>query len=162
MDEHLPDESHEFDHPPVVKVYANTNNNQTITSHSPSSILLYNDVEKLEDHLSHTVLKSKDSTVLFDQQPSTISSGMITAKHQLFINEPIAMKTTNVLPGVGNKYAQQLAECGFSTVRRLLGFYLMVKDDQTFVSWLSSRPQLSVHSAWLCTNALRAWCQGHL
>ena len=162
MDEHLPDESHELDPPPVSKVDVNTNNNQTITSPSPSSILLYNDSEKLQDHLSHTALKSNVSTILFDQQPSIVSSGMITAKHQLFINEPIAMKTTTALPGIGTKYAQQLAECGFSTVRRLLGFYLMIKDDQTFVSWLNNRPQLSVHSAWLCTNALRAWCQGHL
>jgi len=87
---------------------------------------------------------------------------MITGKHQVFIHEPIAMKTTNVLPGIGVKYAQQLAECGFSTVRRLLGFYLIIKDDQNFVDWLNTKPQISVHSAWLCTNALRAWCQIHL
>ncbi len=87
---------------------------------------------------------------------------MITVKHQVFINEPIAMKTTNVLPGIGPKYAQQLAECGFSTVRRLLGFYLMIKDDQNFVNWLNNKPQISLHSAWSCTNALRAWCQAHL
>jgi hypothetical protein len=97
-----------------------------------------------------------------NEQQSTISSGMITGKHQVFIHEPIAMKTTNVLPGIGVKYAQQLAECGFSTVRRLLGFYLIIKDDQNFVDWLNTKPQISVHSAWLCTNALRAWCQIHL
>ena len=90
------------------------------------------------------------------------SSNTITAKHQAFINEPIAMKTIHVLPGIGSKYAQQLAECGFSTVRRLLGFYLMIKDDETFVQWLNTKVQLSIHSAWLCTNALRAWTQRHL
>lgn len=72
------------------------------------------------------------------------------------------MKTTNVLPGIGVKYAEQLAEYGFSTVKRLLGFYLMVKDDENFVNWLNNTVQISIHSAWLCTNALRHWCQTYL
>jgi hypothetical protein len=98
----------------------------------------------------------------FNEQQSTISSGMIITKHQVFINEPIGMKTTNVLPGIGVKYAQQLADCGFSTVRRLLGFYLIIKNDENFVDWLNKKSQISIHSAWLCTKALRAWCQIYL
>ena len=143
MDEHLSvDVLNELDHSPTAMVDTINNNNQPIIS-SNSSV---------------TPVNSDESTNLVEQKSST----MITAKHQVFINEPIAMKTTQVLPGIGSKYAQQLAECGFSTVRRLLGFYLMIKNDQTFVQWLNSKVQLSVHSAWLCTNALRAWSQRHL
>ncbi len=106
-------------------------------------------------------LTNKDSTNVLEQQAST-PSGTTSVKYQIFMNEPIAMKTTNALPGIGIKYAQQLADCGFSTVRRLLGFYLMIKDDQQFVVWLNNNAQITIHSAWLCTNALRAWCQAHL
>jgi len=134
-----------------------------MTPVSPSSILFYNNLQNSDDHLSSIPpIKSKDSIISLNQQQSSIPSGVITIKYQKFINEPITMKTTNVLPGIGIKYAQQLAECGFSTVRRLLGFYLMIKNDQNFVNWLNDKPQISIHSAWLCTNALRSWCQAHL
>jgi len=106
-------------------------------------------------------LTNKDSTNVLEQQALS-PSGTTSVKYQIFMNEPIAMKSTNALPGIGIKYAQQLADCGFSTVRRLLGFYLMIKDDQQFVIWLNNNAQITIHSAWLCTNALRAWCQAHL
>lgn len=96
------------------------------------------------------------------QQQLSTSSDILSIKHQIFINEPIAMKAITVLPGIGSKYAQQLAQCGFSTVRRLLGFYLIIKDDQQFVVWLNNKVGISTHSAWLCTNALRAWCKTNL
>jgi hypothetical protein len=120
----------------------NNNNNQSVIPISPSSILFYNNFQKSDISLK--------------------SIGFISVKHHMFINEPIAMKVTNVLPGIGTKYAHQLSEYGFATVRRLLGFYLMIKDDQHFVMWLNTRVGISIHSAWLCTNALRAWCQTHL
>lgn len=143
MDEHLTvDVPNELDSSSAAKIDTGNNNNQTIVSSSASSL----------------PINSNESTVLIEQKSST----MITAKHQVFINEPIAMKTIHVLPGIGTKYAHQLTECGFSTVRRLLGFYMMIKDDQTFVQWLNNKAQLSIHSAWLCTNALRAWSQRHL
>jgi hypothetical protein len=110
-----------------------------MTSVNPSSILFYN-----------------------NPQQSSIPSEVTSIKHKMFFNEPILMKTTNILPGIGTKYAQQLAECGFLTVRRLLGFYLMIKDDQHFVIWLNNKAGISIHSAWLCTNTLRTWCQTHL
>ena len=93
---------------------------------------------------------------------STDDLGQINVKHQTFLREPIGTKSTHVLPGIGAKYAQQLAECGFPRTRRLLGFYLMIKDDQQFVHWLNTKAKVSSHSSWLCTNALRAWCQEHL
>lgn len=86
----------------------------------------------------------------------------VNVKHDRFLHEPIGTKTTQVLPGIGSKYAHQLSECGFRKVRRLLGFYLMIKDDQQFVQWLNTKVKISIHSAWLCTHALRAWCQEHL
>ncbi|CAF0903460.1 unnamed protein product [Rotaria sp. Silwood1] len=139
------------------------NNNQSNTPASPSSILFYDNFQKLDNHLLSKPNNSKISLIENDQQQQlSIPSGMISLKHELFINEPIAMKTTNVLPGIGTKYAQQLSECGFTTVRRLLGFYLMIKDDQHFVIWLNNKAEISIHSAWLCTNALRAWCEVHL
>ncbi|CAF5083294.1 unnamed protein product, partial [Rotaria sp. Silwood1] len=139
------------------------NNNQSNTPASPSSILFYDNFQKLDNHLLSKPNNSKISLIENDQQQQlSIPSGMISLKHELFINEPIAMKTTNVLPGIGTKYAQQLSECGFTTVRRLLGFYLMIKDDQHFVIWLNNKAEISIHSAWLCTNALRAWCEAYL
>lgn len=124
-----------------------TNNNNQFTE--PSSLLL------------ETITSTLQSTD--DNQPSLATpSEVISLKHEVFLQEPIAMKTINVLPGIGKKYAEQLEECGFSTVRRLLGFYLMIKNDQHFVIWLNSEVGISLHSAWLCTNALRSWCQTHL
>ncbi|CAF0874871.1 unnamed protein product [Rotaria sordida] len=141
-------------------VFDTNNNNQSITPPSPSSILFYNNFQKLDNPLSSIPNNSTISLVENDQQQQlSTPSGMISSKHEIFINEPIAMKTTNVLPGIGIKYAQQLAEYGFTTVRRLLGFYLMIKDDQHFVIWLNNKVGISIHSAWLCTNALRAWCE---
>lgn len=83
-------------------------------------------------------------------------------KHDRFLHQPIGTKTTDILPGIGSKYANLLSECGFDKVRRLLGFYLMIKNDQEFVQWLKNNVKISTHSAFLCTNALRAWCQEHL
>ena len=123
-----------------------------------SSLLFYNSFPKSENYLSSTSsCKLNNSTISLtkpDQQQSS--------KYQTFFNQPIGMKTTNVLPGIGNKYAEQLSQCGFSTVRRLLAFYLMIKDDQHFVIWLNNKVGVATHSAWLCTNALRTWCQLHL
>ncbi|CAF2595903.1 unnamed protein product [Rotaria sp. Silwood2] len=149
---------------PLVLDITTTNNNQSNMPASPSSILFYNNFQKLDNHLSSIPNNSTISLDENDQQQEQFSnpSGMISLKHETFINEPIAMKTTNVLPGIGIKYAQQLNECGFTTVRRLLGFYLMIKDDQHFVIWLNNKAGISIHSAWLCTNALRAWCEIHL
>ncbi len=111
-----------------------------INNNNQSSFLFYKNFQKSDNDLSE----------------------IISNKHRTFFNEPIAMKPVNVLPGIGTKYAQQLSECGFLTVRRLLGFYLMIKDDQHFVIWLNNKAGISIHSAWLCTNTLRTWCQTHL
>ncbi|CAF3346853.1 unnamed protein product [Rotaria socialis] len=143
-------------------LFDTNNNNQ---SSSPSSILFYNNDEKANDHLSTTKKSSNGSIISLvenGQQELSTLSGIGSVKHRIFISEPIAIKAANALPGIGTKYAQQLAQCGFSTVRRLLGFYLMIKDDQHFATWLNNKVQLSTHSAWLCTNALRAWCEVHL
>ena len=127
-------------------IHDTNNNNQFI---EPSSILL---------QTTTSTLQSTD-----DNQPLlSIPSEVISLKHEVFLQEPIAMKTISVLPGIGKKYADQLEECGFSTVRRLLGFYLMIKDDQHFVTWLNREARISLHSASLCTYALRSWCQTHL
>ncbi|CAF1583033.1 unnamed protein product [Adineta ricciae] len=127
-------------------IYDTNNNNQLI---EPSSILLQTTTSMLQS--------------TYDNQPLlSTPSEVISLKHEVFLQEPIAMKTISVLPGIGKTYAEQLEECGFSTVRRLLGFYLMIKDDQHFVIWLNSKAGISLHSAWLCTYALRSWCQTHL
>ena len=141
------------------------NTNQSIAPISQSSILFYNNISKSDDYLPSASRKTYDSRTGLpgnNQLKSSIEPERMNVKHEIFINEPIAMKATNVLPGIGAKYAQQLIECGFSTVRRLLGFYLMIKDDQEFVMWLHNKVGISIHSAWLCTNALRAWCELYL
>ena len=111
----------------------------------------------------HSLLDTiSDSIENNNEQQLLTECGNITVKHQIFLNEPSGSKSTNVLPGIGIKYAQQLADCGFLTVRRLLGFYLLIKNEHGFVHWLMHKPQLSTYSAWLCTKALRAWCHAHL
>lgn len=140
-------------------LFDTNNNNQPLTPISPSSILLYDNFQKSDDYLSST---QNDSTLLLAENDQQNSSTVISTKHQLFINESIGMKATQVLPGIGTKYAQQLIECGFPTVRRLLGFYLMIKDDEQFINWLHDRVGISINSARSCTNALRIWCEVHL
>ncbi|CAF3481147.1 unnamed protein product [Adineta steineri] len=156
LNETIPEESDE----PSSLIYDTNNNNQSNTPINSSSVILHNNSQFTST--PHETSKSNTSLISSNQQLSSIQSEMISIKHQIFINEPIAMKATNILPGIGIKYAHQLDECGFSTVRRLLGFYLLIKNDQNFVNWLNNNIGISMHSAWLCTNALRAWCQVHL
>ncbi|UJR26828.1 hypothetical protein I4U23_008141 [Adineta vaga] len=157
INESLPDDSEEQ----RSLVYDTNNNNQFTTSMNLSSLSFRTNDEKFSSLLPRTITSTSESLVN-DQSSLPALSEMISLKHQIFLHEPIAMKTINVLPGIGRKYAEQLEECGFPTVRRLLGFYLMIKDDQHFVIWLNNKVGISFHSAWLCTNALRSWCQVHL
>ncbi|CAF0821214.1 unnamed protein product [Didymodactylos carnosus] len=60
-----------------------------------------------------------DDEIFINQQHNT--------KYQLFILEPMGSKPTTCIPGIGIKYSKLLANSGFLTARRLLGFYLMNK-----------------------------------
>ncbi len=41
-----------------------------------------------------------------------------------------------LVPGIGKKYGQILADHGFIYARQLLGYYLMLKDSEMFRKWL--------------------------
>jgi hypothetical protein len=41
-----------------------------------------------------------------------------------------------LVPGIGKKYGQLLADHGFIYARQLLGYYLMLKDNEMFRKWL--------------------------
>lgn len=83
-------------------------------------------------------------------------------KYYTFLHQPIGSKSTQVIPGIGQKYSEQLADYGFQGVRRLIGFYLMIKNDQQFINWLTTKVKISFSSAKICTETLRVWCQKYL
>ncbi len=41
-----------------------------------------------------------------------------------------------LVPGIGKKYGQLLADHGFIYARQLLGYYMMLKDSEMFRKWL--------------------------
>lgn len=41
-----------------------------------------------------------------------------------------------LVPGIGQKYGQILADHGFIYARQLLGYYLILKDSEMFRKWL--------------------------
>ena len=125
---------------------SSTNNNNPTIAH----------IRALQPLSSHA--KATDD----DQSEPFAPSGLVNIKQHLFLVEPMGTKSTLVLPGIGHKYARQLAECGVGQARRLLGLYLIIRDDPQFVIWLTLRAKISKHSAWQCTHALRAWCQANL
>ena len=127
--------------------------------HLPSTLLVENGNT---NNNNPTIAHSHAPATHDDRSESFAPAGLVNVKQHLFLVEPMGTKSTLVLPGIGQTFARQLAECGVGTARRLLGLYLMIKDDPQFVIWLTRRAKISKHSAWQCTHALRAWCQAKL
>lgn len=48
-----------------------------------------------------------------------------------------------LVPGIGKKYGQVLANHGFIYARQLLGYYLILKDNEMFRKWLQYQFQIS-------------------
>jgi hypothetical protein len=77
---------------------------------------------------------------------------MISNKRCYFSNEAVSIKPTTaglficclieidvrlfLVPGIGKKYGQILADHGFIYARQLLGYYMMLKDSEMFRKWL--------------------------
>lgn len=49
----------------------------------------------------------------------------------------------SLVPGIGKKYGQILANHGFIYARQLLGYYLILKDNEMFRKWLQYQFQIS-------------------
>lgn len=85
----------------------------------------------------------------------------ITQKRCEFSNEAISIKPVtasrskqwfwsieffaflSLVPGIGKKYGQILANHGFIYARQLLGYYLILKDNEMFRKWLQYQFQIS-------------------
>ncbi|CAF1450270.1 unnamed protein product [Rotaria sp. Silwood1] len=61
---------------------------------------------------------------------------IISNKRCQFSNEAISIKPITAVPGIGQKYGQLLADHGFIYARQLLGYYMMLKDNEMFRKWL--------------------------
>ncbi|CAF2805219.1 unnamed protein product [Rotaria sp. Silwood2] len=46
------------------------------------------------------------------------------------------VENLTIIPGIGKKYGQLLADHGFIYARQLLGYYMMLKDSEMFRKWL--------------------------
>ncbi|CAF5171826.1 unnamed protein product [Rotaria magnacalcarata] len=59
-----------------------------------------------------------------------------------------------LVPGIGKKYGQLLADHGFIYARQLLGYYMMLKDSEMFRKWLEYKFNIPRFRAAEITSAL--------
>ncbi|CAF0887426.1 unnamed protein product [Adineta steineri] len=78
----------------------------------------------------------------------------ISFKRCQFSNEAISIKPITAVPGIGKKYGQLLADHGFIYARQLLGYYMMLKDNEMFRKWLEYKFHIPRFRAAEITSAL--------
>lgn len=81
-----------------------------------------------------------------------------SAKHRLFVLEPMRGKSVKDLPGINDVYASRLEAIGYTQATQLLGEYLIVKQNtDIFEEWLRSKCNSTVTHARDTRRALDDW-----
>ena len=92
---------------------------------------------------------------------------MTTEKYQRFVNSPIKTKSVEEIPGIGAAYGEMLQKAKFSLARQLVGQYLVMNDEKTFLEWLiktctTPAQKMEKYRARNCCDALKEFCAQHL
>ena len=61
---------------------------------------------------------------------------------QVMFDQSSSLTLVRLVPGIGKKYGQVLADHGFIYARQLLGYYLILKDSDMFRKWLQYQFQI--------------------
>merc|ERR1711911_75294 len=107
-----------------------------------------------------SMVSQSDQKTAVSKQATATST---TVKHRNFISEPIGDKLVTSVPGVGEKYGENLKNQGFDKAFVLLGQFLVLKKEKdVFIDFLKTEIGMNDKYALSCYESMLAYSDQYL